>query len=86
MLKDHVYLIDGPLEGRVIPLDRTPPPVLVFEVAVDPVGRVLAMDDDLMPPGVPPGPQYTYERVDADDGCWSRDDDGHLLMSARGDA
>lgn len=81
-LRDHVFLIDGALEGTVLCLSETPPEVIEFEVAVDSSGRVVAIDDDPMPAGLPPGNSHRYRRVDADDGCWSRDDDGHLLMSA----
>lgn len=78
-LRDHVLLVDGPLEGRVFQTDQTPTIPLDFHAAVGPDGRVLAVEGEPAPIGIPhKGVEYRYAPVMARDGHQSRGDDGCL--------
>lgn len=78
-LRDHVLLVDGPLEGRVFCCDATPTVPLDFHAAVGPDGSVLAVEGEQAPVGIPFQPaEFRYAPLMAKDGHQSRGDDGCL--------
>lgn len=84
-LRDHVRLVDGPLEGRRFCLSETPRIPLDFHAAVGPDGTVLAVEGEPAPINVPYRPEeFRYAQVMAPDGHPSRDDAGFLLFYLAG--
>lgn len=78
-LRDHVRLVDGPLQGREFCIDTTPTVPLDFHAAVSPDGRVLAVEGEPAPVGEMFQPrEYRYAPLMAKDGHQSRGDDGFL--------
>lgn len=80
MLRDKVRLVDGPLEGRIFNIDKTPTVPLDFAAAVGTDGRILAVEGEPAPTNVPfKGVTLRYAPMQAKDGHQSRADDGCLL-------
>lgn len=78
-LRDHVLLIDGPLEGRRFCVDSTPTIPLDFHAAIGLDGAVLAVEGEPAPVNVFFQPaEFRYVAVLAEDGHQSRGDDGCL--------